>query len=92
MNKADLTEALAVKEGLQEKEAYTIVNLIFDSFANTLKKGGRIEIRGFGSFSVREYGAYTGKNPKTGKKVDVKPKRLPFFKVGKELKERVNGA
>jgi len=92
MNKADLTEALAVKEGLQEKEAYTIVNLIFDGFANTLKKGGRIEIRGFGSFSVREYGAYTGKNPKTGKKVDVKPKRLPFFKVGKELKERVNGA
>ena len=92
MNKADLIEALAVKEGLQGKEAYTIVNLIFDGFTDTLKKGGRIEIRGFGSFSVREYGAYTGRNPKTGKKVDVKPKRLPFFKVGKELKERVNGA
>ena len=92
MNKADLIEALAVKEGLQEKEAYTIINLIFDGFTDTLKKGGRIEIRGFGSFSVREYGAYTGKNPKTGNKVDVKPKRLPFFKVGKELKERVNGA
>jgi integration host factor subunit beta len=92
MNKADLIEALAVKEGLQGKEAYTIGNLIFDGFTDTLKKGGRIEIRGFGSFSVREYGAYTGSNPKTGKKVDVKPKRLPFFKVGKELKERVNGA
>jgi len=92
MNKADLIEALAVKEGLQEKEAYTIINLIFDGFTDTLKKGGRIEIRGFGSFSVREYGAYTGSNPKTGKKVDVKPKRLPFFKVGKELKERVNGS
>lgn len=92
MNKADLIEALAVKEGLQEKEAHTIVNLIFDGFTDTLKKGGRIEIRGFGSFSVREYGAYTGSNPKTGRKVDVKPKRLPFFKVGKELKERVNGA
>ena len=92
MNKADLIEALAVKEGLQEKEAYTIINLIFDGFTDTLKKGGRIEIRGFGSFSVREYGAYTGSNPKTGKKVDVKPKRLPFFKVGKELKQRVNGA
>jgi len=92
MNKTDLIEALAVKEGLQEKEAYTIINLIFDGFTDTLKKGGRIEIRGFGSFSVREYGAYTGSNPKTGKKVDVKPKRLPFFKVGKELKQRVNGA
>jgi len=92
MNKADLIEALAVKEGLQGKEAYTIVNLIFDGFTDTLKKGGRIEVRGFGSFSVREYGAYTGSNPKTGKKVAVKPKRLPFFKVGKELKQRVNGA
>jgi integration host factor subunit beta len=92
MNKADLIEALAKKEVLKETEAYTIINLIFDGFTDTLKKGGRIEIRGFGSFSVREYGAYTGKNPKTGKKVDVKPKRLPFFKVGKELKERVNGA
>ena len=92
MNKADLIEALAKKEGVKEKDAYTIINLIFDGFTDTLKKGGRIEIRGFGSFSVREYGAYTGSNPKTGKKVDVKPKRLPFFKVGKELKERVNGA
>jgi integration host factor subunit beta len=92
MNKTDLIEALAAKEGLQEKEAYTIVNLIFDGFTDTLNKGGRIEIRGFGSFSVREYGAYTGSNPKTGKKVEVKPKRLPFFKVGKELKEWVNGA
>ena len=92
MNKADLIEALAKKEGVKEKDAYTIINLIFDDFTDTLKKGGRIEIRGFGSFSVREYGAYTGKNPKTGNKVDVKPKRLPFFNVGKELKERVNGA
>ena len=91
MNKADLIEALAKKEVLKETEAYTIINLIFDGFTGTLKKGGRIEIRGFGSFSVREYGAYTGSNPKTGKKVDVKQKRLPFFKVGKELKERVNG-
>jgi integration host factor subunit beta len=92
MNRADLIEALAKKEVLKETEAYTIINLIFDGFTDTLKKGGRIEIRGFGSFSVREYGAYTGSNPKTGKKVYVKPKRLPFFKVGKELKERVNGS
>jgi integration host factor subunit beta len=90
MNKVDLIETLARKEGLKEKEAYTIVNLIFNGFTDTLKKGGRIEIRGLGSFSVREYGAYAGRNPKTGKKVDVKPKRLPFFKVGKEIKARVN--
>ena len=90
MNKADLIEALAKKEGLMEKEAYTIVNLIFDGFTDTLKKGGRIELRGFGSFCVREYGGYTGRNPKTGDKTEVGPKKLPFFKVGKELKARVN--
>ena len=90
MNKADLIEALAKKEGLIGKEAYTIVNLIIDGFTDMLKKGGRIEIRGFGSFTVREYGAYTGKNPRTGEKVPVGPKKLPFFKVGKELKKRVN--
>ena len=91
MNKSGLIDALSTKENLTHNNASEIVNMIFDGFTDTLKKGGRIEIRGFGSFSVREYGAYTGKNPKTGKKIDVKPKRLPFFKVGKELKERVNG-
>lgn len=91
MNKADLIEELAVIEGLNEKEAYTIVNLIFDRFTDTLKKGRRIEIRGFGSFCVRKYGSYTGRNPKTGAKTEVEAKKLPFFKVGKELKERVNG-
>ena len=78
--------------GLKDKEAAEIVNLILDGFTDTLKKGGRIEIRGFGSFSVREYGAYTGRNPKTGAKTQVGEKKLPFFKVGKELKARVNGA
>jgi len=91
MNKAGLIEELAVIAGLNEKEAYTIVNLIFDGFMNTLKEGGRIEIRGFGSFTAREYDGYTGRNPKNGKMIDVKPKKLPFFKVGKELKARVNG-
>jgi integration host factor subunit beta len=91
MNKADLIEALAVKEALQEKEAYTIINMIFDGFTDTLKNGGRIEIRGFGSFTVRTYGAYTGRNPKTGVKTQVGAKNLPFFKVGKELKAMVNG-
>jgi integration host factor subunit beta len=90
MNKSDLIDVLSIKETLTEKNASEIVNLIFDGFADTLKKGGRIEIRGFGSFSVRKYGAYTGKNPRTGEKVKVKPKKLPFFKVGKELRERVN--
>ena len=91
MNKSDLIDALSTKESLTEKNAFEIINLIFDGFTDTLKKGGRIEIRGFGSFSVREYGGYTGRNPKTSAKTEVGPKRLPFFKVGKELKARVNG-
>ena len=92
MNKSDLIAALADKENLTEKQATETVNLIFDGFTDTLKKGDRIEIRGFGSFCMREYGAYTGRNPKTGKTVDVKQKKLPFFKVGKELKKMVNGS
>jgi len=90
MNKSDLIDALSTKETLTEKNAADVVNLIFDGFTDTLKNGGRIEIRGFGSFSVREYDGYTGRNPKTGAKTEVGPKKLPFFKVGKELKERVN--
>jgi integration host factor subunit beta len=67
------------------------VNTVFGGFVKALKEGGRIEIRGFGSFTVREYGAYTGRNPRTGKQVTVSKKKLPFFKVGRELKARVNG-
>ncbi len=91
MTKSDLIQALANKEELKDKEAEVIINLIFDGFRNTLKKGGRIEIRGFGSFSVRKYGSYTGRNPKTGKKIKVRAKKGAFFKVGRELKKRVNG-
>jgi integration host factor subunit beta len=91
MNKSDLIEELSIIESLPEKSASEIVNMVFDGFTDTLKKGGRIEIRGFGNFTVRGYGTYTGRNPKTGEKTQVKPKKLPFFKVGKELKERVNG-
>lgn len=91
MNKSGLIEALSKKENLTEKRAIDLVNLIFKGFTDELKKGGRIEIRGFGSFMVREYDAYTGRNPKTGRNIEVAPKRLPFFKVGKELKERVDG-
>ena len=91
MIKYDLVSSLSKKENLTKKQATEILNLIFDGFAKTLKKGERIELRGFGSFSLREYEPYTGKNPKSGEKVHVKGKRLPFFKVSKELRERVRG-
>ena len=90
MNKSDLMEALADKENLTEKQATEIIKLIFNGFTDTMKKGDRIEIRGFGSFIVREYKSYKGRNPKTGKKIDVRQKRLPFFKVGKEMKGMVD--
>jgi integration host factor subunit beta len=91
MNKSDLILKLAEKYNLTEKNATDIVDLVFDGFTDTLKNGGRIEIRGFGSFTVREYKAYKGRNPKTGKDVDVKSKKAPFFKVGRELKKMVDG-
>ena len=91
MNKSDLILKLAEKQNLTGKNATQIVELVFDGFTETLKNGGRIEIRGFGSFCVREYGAYKGRNPKNGEHVDVKPKKAPFFKVGRELKKMVDG-
>jgi integration host factor subunit beta len=91
MTKSDLIALLAAKEALPEAEAFTVVNLLFAGFKKALRKGDRIEIRGFGCFTVRDYRAYRGKNPKTGRRVEVGPKRLPYFKVGKELKEKVNG-
>jgi integration host factor subunit beta len=90
MNKSELIERLSRKENLTEKKAIDVINLIFKGFMDELKSGGRIEIRGFGSFVVRDYGAYTGRNPKTGENIKVSPKKLPFFKVGKELKEMVD--
>jgi len=90
MNKAELTLWLAEKTNLTQKVAKVIVDTIFDGMRDSLIRGERIEIRGFGSFVVRGYGGYKGRNPKTGEIVDVPPKKLPFFKVGKELKERVN--
>jgi integration host factor subunit beta len=90
MNKSGLIEALSQKQNLTEKKAIDVVNLVFKGFIDELKKSGRIEIRGFGSFVVKDYGAYTGRNPKTGTKIKVDPKKLPFFKVGKELKDRVD--
>ncbi|MDO9528013.1 MAG: HU family DNA-binding protein [Syntrophales bacterium] len=90
MNKSGLIGALSRKEDLTEKEATDVVKLIFKGFTDELKKGGRIEIRGFGSFVIREYDAYTGRNPKTGSNIEVSAKKLPFFKVGKELRKGVN--
>lgn len=90
MNKSELVEALSNVRGLTYKNSEGIVNLIFDSMAETLAHGDRIEIRGFGSFVVKEYKPYTGRNPKTGELIDVKAKKLPFFKVGKELREMVD--
>ncbi|MBU2055972.1 MAG: integration host factor subunit beta [Proteobacteria bacterium] len=92
MKKSDIIAALSEKENLPGKEAFAIVNLVFDGFTRALRKGERIEIRGFGSFSIRNYAPYRGKNPKTGQRVEVGSKRLPHFKVGKELREMVNGS
>jgi integration host factor subunit beta len=87
VNKADLISRLAERKGLNYKIAKIIVDTVIDSLKRAIINGERVEIRGFGSFSPRHYRAYTGRNPKTGEKVYVKPKRLPYFKVGKELKE-----
>jgi integration host factor subunit beta len=90
MKKSDLIAVLSEKEDLREPEAFEIVNLVFSGFTDALRNGDRIEIRGFGSFTIRDYPPYLGKNPKTGQRVEVGPKKLPYFKVGKELKEGVN--
>jgi integration host factor subunit beta len=90
VNRSELIEAVAARANLPKKQAETAVNTIFDSMTDALIKGERVEIRGFGSFTNRKYGSYTGRNPKTGDPVEVPPKRLPFFKVGKDLRERVN--
>lgn len=89
MNKSEMIEALATQKGLSFKKAEEIINTIFESMTDALLSGDRIEIRGFGSFVVNDYKAYTGRNPKTGESIAVKAKKLPFFKVGKELKERI---
>ena len=91
MNKIELIQALKDSNNLSKSEAETVINLFFDQMADALAQGDRVEIRGLCSFFVKEYGSYTGRNPKTGEKVKIAPKKLPFFKVGKELKERVDG-
>jgi len=90
MNKLELIKALKESNGLSKSEAATIVDLFFNEMANALAKGERVEIRGLCSFFVKEYKSYQGRNPISGESVQVAPKRLPFFKIGKELKRRVD--
>jgi len=90
MNKSQLIEALAKEEGLTIKRAEMVINTVFESIEEALIEDDRVEIRGLGSFKVKHYQGYTGRNPKTGDAIEVEEKRLPFFKVGKELKERVD--
>jgi integration host factor subunit beta len=90
MNKLKLIDALKKECRISKKETSAIVDLFFGSMSDALVKGDRVEIRGLCSFNVKEYKSYEGRNPKTGEKVRVAPKKLPFFKCGKKLKERVN--
>lgn len=90
MNKLELISALKQKSGLTKTEAADVVETFFDSLTNALARGERVEIRGLCSFFIKTYDSYTGRNPKTGEKVTIPPKKLPFFKCGKELKEMVD--
>ncbi|MFZ1957134.1 MAG: HU family DNA-binding protein [Desulfobacterales bacterium] len=90
MNKVDLIQALKDSSNLSKSEAEPVINLFFNKIANALAQGDRVEIRGLCSFFVKKYKGYTGRNPKTGEKVKVARKKLPFFKVGKELKDLVD--
>ncbi|MBN2140721.1 MAG: integration host factor subunit beta [Desulfovibrionaceae bacterium] len=91
MNKSELIKALAEKKKLHVDDSTKIVSAFVDSIKEALVRGDRVEIRGFGSFKIKDYSGYTGRNPKTGDMVKVKPKKLPFFRPGKELKEFING-
>ena len=91
MNKSDLVVALAREADLPLRKSEKVINLIFDTMSRALVGGDRVEVRGFGSLEVRQYKDYTGHNPKTGEKVAVSKKKLPFFKTGRELREKVDG-
>jgi integration host factor subunit beta len=90
MTKADLVDEVAGKVDLTKKEAEGIVNSVFDSIVQSLQAGEKIELRGFGSFRIRSRKPRIGRNPKTGDKVEVPPKQIPYFKPGKELKDLIN--
>jgi len=90
MNKLELISAIKNEANISKSEAAKVVQIFFDNMADAMTRGERVEIRGLCSFYVKEYKSYTGRNPKTGEKVTIQPKKLPFFKSGKELKERVD--
>ncbi|MGO9119933.1 MAG: HU family DNA-binding protein [Desulfomonilaceae bacterium] len=90
MNKSDLSKSLSKETDLPIRKSEEIIDKVFDTMSNVLIAGDRIEIRGFGAFSVRKYEGYAGRNPKTGVKTVVEAKRLPFFKVGKDFREGLN--
>ena len=92
ITKSELIERLSETQKLAKGKAEQVVNVMFEAMASALERGERIEIRGFGSFEVRSYKPYEGRNPRTGETVHVKAKRLPFFKVGKELRENINAS
>ena len=90
MTKAELIDALREESDLTRNEATEVVQLFFDEMSDALAKGDRVELRGLCSVYVKKYRAYTGRNPRSGKKVKIKPKKLPFFKAGRELKKRID--
>jgi len=90
MNRSDLINRLKEDADLSKRDAEVIINTFFNTISDILAEGDRVEIRGFGSFTVKDYKPYVGRNPKSGEKIRVSSKRLPFFKVGKELKEMVD--
>jgi integration host factor subunit beta len=90
MNKLELISALKTEADISKSEAAEVVQIFFDNMADAMARGERVEIRGLCSFFVKNYKSYTGRNPKTGENVVITPKKLPFFKSGKELKKRVD--
>jgi len=90
MNKLEIISTLKNEANISKSEAARVVQILFDNMAEAMAQGERVEIRGLCSFFVKEYKSYTGRNPKTGERVTIEPKKLPFFKSGKELKERVD--
>jgi integration host factor subunit beta len=92
MTKSELIERVAQITSVRKGQIETVVNLTFEALTQALDREERIEVRGLGSFEIRHYGAYKGRNPRTGQSVAVKPKRLPFFKPGKELKDLINSS
>ena len=92
MTKQQLVDRVAQRGEISKRVARIVVDLVFGGMTEELAKGGRVEIRGFGTFSIRQYEGYTGRNPRWGDKIEVKPKRMPYFRAGKELKERLESS